>query len=383
MGDIRVSKDTDVQRQLQERNQNKGENQGNGWLRRVVKSIGVAYLVTSAGLQGAESHPLLSESPAYAGSTNLTDRVPPPLPPSSERFRSIPARDFQSFLLQRSQRTSSRETSQPADNLSSSQQAQGIRLRKKVRLASSLDVRSGKMIPRGETSQSAMETLSRQLEQGENKRTESLKLSKEQIDSLQSFVGSPEKKETAWQDLKKMLKNKEVREGMKKLMQHDKAIAVIGEVMQNDKAMAGIRKLMQNDESIQSIKKLMQHEGFKDLARSELKDEAGVRRALLSLANGTFTDACVTWYRANDGWLRYQECCRDEVGTPHCDGNSKINWKHVGPLVGSLCGAAVLCCSCAICCCQKDEQSAKDCCNLGGDCLAEACQALATAVCCP
>jgi hypothetical protein len=77
------------------------------------------------------------------------------------------------------------ETSQPAENLSSSREARGIRLKKKVRLASSLDSRLRKMTPSEETSQSTMET--HQGEQDKNRGMEHLSSKKEKIANLRAW----------------------------------------------------------------------------------------------------------------------------------------------------------------------------------------------------
>ena len=111
--------------------------------------------------------------------------------PSSEMFRRIEARDFDSYLRKVSQRTSSRETSQPVDNLSSSQKDQ-------------VDVRSRKMTLGGEIS----ETPSHQREQDKNKGMEPSSVSEEKIASLRSLVASLKENPEARPRLKKMLSDK-------------------------------------------------------------------------------------------------------------------------------------------------------------------------------
>jgi beta-glucanase (GH16 family)/23S rRNA A1618 N6-methylase RlmF len=84
------------------------------------------------------------------------------------------------------QRTSSEETSQPAENLSSSREARGIRLQKKVEPASSLDSRLRKMTPSGETSQSTMET--HQGEQDKDKGKEPLSSNEKKMKIVQDLI---------------------------------------------------------------------------------------------------------------------------------------------------------------------------------------------------
>jgi hypothetical protein len=219
-----------------------------------------------------------------------------------------------------------------------------------------LDFRSRKVTPGEKTSRSVTDAHPDQLKQDKSERAE-----------------SSEKKETTWQDLNKMLNTEEMREGIKKLMQNKTAIEIIDKAINNEKFMAGTKEIMGKDKAVQGLKELMQIEGFKDMAMSQLKDEAGVRRALSSVANGTLTDACVSWYRGYRDFFSYQGCCRDQGGIPHCDGNFKVDQKHVGIVVGSLVAAGVLCCCCAVCCCSKDEACAKGCFELGADCCNAAC----------
>ncbi len=81
---------------------------------------------------------------------------------------------------------SSKEISQPVENLSSAQEARGIRLKKKVRLASSLDSRLKKVTLGGEISQSTMET--HQGEQDKDKGKEPLSSNEKKMKIVQDMM---------------------------------------------------------------------------------------------------------------------------------------------------------------------------------------------------
>jgi hypothetical protein len=196
-----------------------------------------------------------------------------------------------------------------------------------------LDFHSRKVTPGEKTSRSVTEAHPDQLKQDKSERAE-----------------SSEKKETTWQDFEKMLNTEEMREGIKKLMQNKTAMKLIDKVTNNDKFMAGINDLVQNDEAKKALKAMMESEGFKELAVSQLKDEAGVRRALKAVANGTLTNEC---YKAYKNFFSYQECCRDQQGIPHCDENFKIDQKHMWELAGPFAGAGALAMGCGLYCCIK------------------------------
>lgn len=237
MKEVSISKDTNTERKSQDRNQTKVENQQSSTYSLAKKYLGVATAALLLGgatadlsraqssgsaldLRGSNITDRISPPPlpssellkkfgedpkrfyqevsqrTSGGETPsaLTDRVPPPPRPSSEMFRRIEARDFDSYLRKVSQRTSSRETSQPADNLSSSQKDQ-------------VDVRSRNMILGGEIS----ETPSHQLEQDKNKGMEPSSVSEEKIASRRSLVTSLKENPEALQSFKKMLSDKKSR----------------------------------------------------------------------------------------------------------------------------------------------------------------------------
>jgi beta-glucanase (GH16 family) len=97
------------------------------------------------------------------------------------------------------QGTSSEETSQPAENLSSSREARGIRLKKKVRLASSLDSRLKKVTPGEEISQSTMETHQGEQDKDKGKEPPSSNDKKIKIvqDMIEKVKTDPEAREHA------------------------------------------------------------------------------------------------------------------------------------------------------------------------------------------
>ena len=226
-----------------------------------------------------------------------------------------------------------------------------------------LDFRSRKVTPGEKTSRSVTEVHPNQLKQDKSERAE-----------------SSEKKETIWQDLNKMLNTEEMREGIKKLMQNKTAMEIIDKATSNEKFMAGLNDLAQNDEAKKALKAMMESEGFKELAVSQLKDEAGVRRALKAVANGTLTNEC---YKAYKNFFSYQECCHDQKDIPRCDENFRIDWKHTGELVGGLAGAAALAiCCCCYCCIKAINSKSEEGAELHAACAEACCEVSAYSCCC-
>jgi hypothetical protein len=177
------------------------------WLsREKMCALGLGLMFGLAKLSGALNQTHMSDSSAldfpWRGNDNSTDLTPAstldltnrtslPLsefdyrkvtPELMEHFRKVGVPDPEGLIRDVSQGRYDRETAQSMTENSSSLQNQGLRLRRKMKLARLLKARSNiasrKMIAGEETPQSAMETSSRQLKQGESKKSESLELSK-------------------------------------------------------------------------------------------------------------------------------------------------------------------------------------------------------------
>ncbi len=346
MDRLSKSKDINGKGKLQDKNQTKGENQGNSWLLRAAKGLGVAYLTIIGGSQGAEGRLLRSEAsglvpqggdsrlpimegyalqslqglraqktdhfvaskpealshlddptfhqdlreiwprfsqavdehfrgieeaskklhqevsretPSGETPSALMDRVPPPL--SSEHFRSVPARDFESILQ------------------------------------AAIRSRLGGT-PSEEISRLAADTPSHPQEQGKNKEGVSLKLSKEEINSLKFFLDSLKKNPKALQCFQEVLKDNKNMEGIKILMEDkefrkcalselkDPAIvehAILS--LENPKNLQDLKKMLNNKEYREGIKNVMKDKEFKTRVLLEIKNKESGKQATSLLEN--------------------------------------------------------------------------------------------------
>ena len=381
--DVKVSKCDSVEGKLQGKNKTKGEDQRTSWAWRMARGMGVAFLTASVCSQGAEGRPLVPESSSSALALRDSDNARGLTPAFSDqgvRFignsqseRSVPAIP-EAFshpngpTVQEIWPSLGKAVAEHFEEEASKGLHQG-EAQRRYDGEIALDFRSRKVTLGEKTSRSATDAHPDQLKQDKSERAE-----------------SSEKKETTWQDLKKMFNNEEMRESIKQLMQNETAMTLLYKATNNDTVIAAINDLAQNDAAIKGMKELMQVEGFKELAVSQLQDTAGVRRALKAVANGTLTNEC---YKAYKNFFSYQECCRDQKGIPRCNENFRIDWKHTGGLVGGLAGAGVLACCCAIRCVarglsKKDNSEeaacAEACCELGYRCCCGACIALCEAL---
>jgi hypothetical protein len=287
MKDVNVSQDTNVEgkSQVKKREQGKVDNHESRTYSLAKKFLGVATAALLAGGAMADLSRTEASSSALrlAENNNLTDRIPPPLP-SPEHLRILGISDLKRFYREVSQRTSGEETLP--------------------------DFRSRKMTLGRKTSRSAMETPSRQLEQGKSKRTEAPELSKE---VLQSFVEA------------------------------------LGE---NKEALQGFKKVLNDTEAMEGIKNLMEDKKFRKYALSELRSENSVKQAISLLENNT----CVTPYRAYVHWAHsyYRNCCKDEAGgTPVC-GEKKEDWANIVRNTAIAVSVVVVAASLLRWCCKDD-----------------------------
>ena len=161
---------------------------------------------------------------------------------------------------------------------------------------------------------SKKEMPSGQLEQSRSKETEPLKLSKEDISSLQSFVHSLERNKAARRGFRKLMADKGAVDGMRNLMQDEEfrkhalsemrneksveqSISLLEgmdslqsfahSLEQNKAAQRGFRKLLRDKGAMEGMKILMQDEEFRKRALSELKDEKSVKQAISLLEDYT------------------------------------------------------------------------------------------------
>ena len=182
------------------------------------------------------------------------------------------------------------------------------------------------------------ETSSSQLEQDKSKEIEPLKLSNEDVGSLQSFANSLKKNKAALQGFRKLLNDKDTMEGMRDLMQNEEfrkralselrddksaeqAISLLENIdtlqsfahslEQNKAALQGCRKLLNDKDAMEGMRNLMQDEEFRKHALSALKDEKSVKHAISLLENETSNGTCTKWYKqyTSPGSAFHQECC--------------------------------------------------------------------------
>jgi hypothetical protein len=299
MNDIKVSQYTNGEGKSQEKKREQGnvDTPKSRTYSLAKKALGVATAALLLG--GATAADLLRTGTSGStldlkGSNNLTDHIPPPLP-SPEYLKKLGILDHERFYREVSQRTSSEETLP--------------------------DFRSKMMIPSEETSRSAMETPSGQLEQ---KEIEPLQLSKEDVGSLQSFANSLE---------------------------------------QNQAALRGFRKLLNDKGAMEGMRNLMQDEEFRRRALSELRDEKSVKQAISLLENEVSNGTCTKWYKkyTNPGSVYYHECCKDE-GNNFCEENVKRDKGRLARyILGSIYGYTavfwVYVCCCATRCCRADNSA--------------------------
>jgi hypothetical protein len=242
------------------------------------------------------------QAPPISGSP-LDGYIPRDYEKHVEEFnRKLQERPSITYGPKEAQGPSDEKTSQPAENLSSLQKAQGIHLEKKVKIAGLSDVRSRKVEPGGRNAQSAMETPLHQREQSEGKRAESFELSGEEIDTLKSFAAFLKGHAEARKCLREVWNDKEVMRGISDLMQ-DEVVrrCVISELKKKEnveqallfwehpKALQVLKKVFTNKEHMETFKNLIQDKRFRghDLYSLEGTQKSYLTRRSIQEVNQT------------------------------------------------------------------------------------------------
>jgi hypothetical protein len=348
--EIRTSRDVNSENESKSREKGEPKNSAGTFFERGVRNMGpwmmkaatAVLAVQAVGASGLEGRSLMSESSALAprGGKELTDRTSSSLVASEQRAN---------FIEGLPERKLSQDTAGPSDpdgtnkNLGVPDEDSPLRklwphlaedidkwaregkqaskdlhqgeAQGKDERETALDFRSRKVTPSGETARSAMDVPSSQRGQDKSKGVEDLELSKEEIESLKSFNAS---------------------------------------LNERPKALKGFRKLSNNKKFMEAVNDLKQDKEFRERALSELKNEESVRKAISLLENSpAASDACVTWYRAYKSWdhTTYNECCKDAVGTPHCDNTTRYDVKNVMIWTAGTVAVCIglLCCSACTC----------------------------------
>ena len=173
-------------------------------------------------------------------------------------------------------------TSQLAEK-SSSQRAHGIRLKEKVKVARL----SRKLISESKISQSMKEIPLRHLEQDKGKEAEPIKLSKEEIDSLQFLLDTLMQDKLAMQGFKEAWQDKEgVVESINDLMQDEKVRECALSMLNNKECVEQAISSLKNPEVLQAVKKVLNNKEYMEDIKNLMQDKSLPRRRLMS--NATF-----------------------------------------------------------------------------------------------
>jgi predicted RNA binding protein with dsRBD fold (UPF0201 family) len=219
------------------------------------------------------------------------------------------------------------------------------------------DVRSRKMMP-GEKkiARSAMETPSQ--EHREGKRAESLKLSKEEIDSLKIFADSLEKNEAALQGFKEVLNDKEAMESIENLMKNER----FGKrALLELKKKGGVEQaisLLERKESVEQLISLLNGKGevekvsgHMSLQKSEgvnsKERKLGEQSLRKQLPEEAYQEKAASGGGSSGGGSRGGNYYYYDYG----DGGScsKKCWKITGITLGAIVGVIASCYCCCVC----------------------------------
>ncbi len=288
MREFKVLQDTNVEErsQVEKREQGNVDTPKSHTYSLAKKALGVATaaLILGGGAMAALSRTDASSSALDLKSNNdLMNRDALPLPdkkwlgefePPSWRFNAPP--DVQTA------------TNEGTSQLTEKQQrTQGIHLKEKVKVARlSGEVRSRKVTPERKLSQSMKEIPSRQLEQDQGKEVEPIKLSKEEIDSLQFLLNTLMQDEKALQSFKEVWQDEKSVESIKDLMQDEKVRECAFSALNNKECIEQAISSLKDPEVLQAVKKVLNNKEYMEDIKNLMQDKSLPRRRLMS--NATF-----------------------------------------------------------------------------------------------
>jgi predicted CopG family antitoxin len=288
MRDFKVLQDANVEErsQVEKREQGNVDTPKSRTYSLAKKALGVATaaLLFTGGTMAALSRTDASSSALdLKGNNDLMNRDAPPLP--DKKWLGEFEHPSWHFNGQSDVQTATNEgTSQLTEKL---QRTQGIRLKEKVKIARlSGEIRSRKVTPERKLSQSTKEIPLRQLEQDKGKEAEPIKLSKEEIDSLQFLLDTFMQDKLAMQSFKEVWQDKEGMESIKDLMQDEKVRECALSTLKNKECLEQAISSLKDPEVLQAVKKVLNNKEYMEEIKNLMQDKESIRR--LQEEPGTF-----------------------------------------------------------------------------------------------